>query len=94
MTNMIAGGNGKARAFFKSNGIEGKRKEKLDGTRSVDFFDKTSKKYKQQLEKEAAAMCGILFCYLHQYRIFTAFASSFGVPEISLFDSVKSLKSS
>lgn len=48
---MAAGGNGKAAAYFKQHGMG-----KVCG-KQVDYTSKTAMRYRQQLEKEAHAVC-------------------------------------
>ena len=57
LTMMVLGGNGKARSFFKSVGIDGKRKDAEQGSRVVDYFEKTAARWRSQLEKETVASC-------------------------------------
>ena len=54
---MILGGNGRCKQHFKNHGITTKRKEKVTGTRCVDYFDKHSLKYRQLLGKETGSSC-------------------------------------
>eukprot|EP00392_Amoebophrya_sp_AT5.2_P003299 g3304.t1 len=57
LVQMIIGGNGKCRHFLKSIGIEGKRKDADGSGRKVDYYDKSTLKYRQQLERETHSQC-------------------------------------
>jgi len=48
---MAIGGNGKAREFFKTSGIDGKRKES-GSLVQLNYNDKVAAKYRQHMEKE------------------------------------------
>ncbi|CAD7944597.1 unnamed protein product, partial [Amoebophrya sp. A120] len=60
LVQMIVGGNGKARSYLKSIGIEGKRKDADGSGRKCDYYDKSTLKYRQQLEKETHTQCKAL----------------------------------